>query len=118
MARRIWLCERKKKVYCCRGRPNTCNNLRLLQAEDSPFHDEVLIGATDRINAILDEVRDAAPEGLHLAAIDTTTGLLLVWVEAIEPPDDLSPYVTADSPEDVIEDALGLEDEAALKTGA
>jgi hypothetical protein len=118
MAKRIWLCQRKKKVYCCSGRPNTCNNLKLLQAEDSYFHDEALIEATDRINAILAEVRDSAPPGEHLAMIDTTKGLLLAWAEAIEPPDDLSPYVTADSPEEDIEDALGLEDEPALKTGA
>ena len=119
MAKRIWLCETKKKVYCCKGRPNTCNNLQLLQAEESFFHDETLIGATSRINAILAEVREYAPTDQHLALIDTTTkGVLLVWAEAIERPDDLGPYVTPFSPEDEIERALGIEEEALLKAGA
>ena len=58
--RRIWLYGAGNRMFCCAGRPNTCNNLSLLQAEAS------------------------------------------------ERPDDLAPYVSSDSSEEAIRDALGL----------
>ena len=111
MAKRMWLVKdkRPKALWCCSGPPYNCENLRLLQAEESHLHDRALIRATDRINAILDEVRQQAPDGHHLALIDTTMGLLLVWAEAMERPDDLRPYVSSESPPEQIRRALGLQ---------
>jgi hypothetical protein len=107
MARRIWLWG-SSRVYCCSGRPNTCNNVSLLQAEASEFRGGELAEATEQINQILDGLRGQEPEGKHLALIDTSLGLLLVWAEAIERPDDISQYVRAESPEDEIREALRI----------
>jgi hypothetical protein len=109
MARHIWLTTYGKHVYCVRGRPNTCNNLRILDAEENAdFHPPALVEATGEINAILRRLREDAPPDRRLALIDTNVGLLLVWVEATERPDDISRYVTAQSPQEEIDAALGL----------
>lgn len=106
--KRIWLARYGNQVFCCAGRPNTCNNLRLLKAEESEFHDEAVIEATSRINAILAELKPRAPENHHLALLDTSLGLCLVWAKRIERPDDLSGFVRATSTEREITRALRL----------
>jgi hypothetical protein len=111
--RRIWLARMAGHVYCCDGLPNTCSNLTLLQAAESEFHDAVLIEATDQVNEILRRVREQAPRGRHLALTDTSLGLLLVWAEAIDPPDDDANYVSAESDEAAIRGALGINGESA-----
>jgi hypothetical protein len=109
MAKRIWLASYGKHVYCCSGRPHSCHNLRLLEADaNDDSHPPELVRATDQINEILTELRPQAPAEHHLALIDANVGLLLVWAEKIERPDDLSPYVTAESPQEEINAALGL----------
>jgi hypothetical protein len=119
MARRIWLASYRGRVYCTAGRPNTCNNLRLLQADpEMDFNTPALARATDQINEILAELRSDAPEGHHLAAIDTYQGLLLAYAEAIPRPDDISEYVRAESPEEVVRATLGLRDGEATSKGA
>jgi hypothetical protein len=115
MARHIWLATYGKQVYCVRGRPNTCNNLRILEADENRnFHPPELVRATDQINAILTELRPQAPPDRHLALIDTNVGLLLIWAEAMERPDDISGYVTAQSPQEEITATLGLTGVAAV----
>src|SRR5687767_8882921 len=89
MGRRIWLGKSGRHILCVSGRPNTCNNFTLLVAEQSDFYTEPLQGATEEINAILARVREQAPDGLHLALIDTRDGLLFVWAEAAERPGDI-----------------------------
>jgi len=84
----------------------------LLEAECSEFHDKRLQEATERINEILDGLREAPPNDTHLVLTDTSVGLLLAWAESIDRPDDLAPFVTADSEEDDIREALGLPPEA------
>jgi hypothetical protein len=111
--RRIWLYGAGRHMFCCAGRPNTCNNLSLLQAEASEFHDSRLQEATDQVNRIFAGLQSQAPEGHHLALLDTSLGLLLAWAEESERPDDLTPYVSADSAEGAIRDALGLGGEAS-----
>src|SRR5215213_9675177 len=113
MARRIWLARYGSRVYCCSGRPNTCNNLRLLQAAESGFHDQRLKEGTERINEILAELRDAPPEGAHLALIDTNEGLLLVWATGIDRPDDLTDYTWHQSPQEEIRSVLGIDEAVA-----
>jgi hypothetical protein len=109
MARHIWLATYGKQLYCVRGRPNTCHNLRILEADvNGTFHPPELARATDQINAILTELRPQAPTDQHLALIDTNVGLLLVWAEATERPDDISGYVSAQSPQEEIDATLGL----------
>ena len=109
MAKRIWLASYGTHVYCCSGRPHSCHNLRLLEAEENDdFHPPELVRATDQINEILTELRPQAPPDRHLALVDTNVGLLLIWAEGIERPDDISPYVTAQSPQEEINAALGL----------
>jgi hypothetical protein len=108
--RRIWLAEHHHQVFCCRGRPNTCNNLSLLDAEKSPFHDDALIQATGEINEIFTRLREQAPVDHHLALIDTGLGLLLVWAQATDRPDNVRAFVRYESPEDEKAQALGLKD--------
>jgi hypothetical protein len=111
--RRIWLATHQGRVYCCSGRPNTCNNLSLLSAEESQFHDDKLSRATAEVNDLFARLHAEAPAGTHLALIDTTFGLLLAWVEGIDRPDDISEFVRAESPEEEIRQALGLEDDVS-----
>jgi len=107
---RIWLCGTARHMLCCAGRPNTCNNLSLLEAEPSEFHDSRLREATAQVNRIFAGLQADAPQGQHLALIDTSLGLLLVWAEAtVTPPPDDAPYVSADSEEDAIRGTLGLD---------
>ena len=106
--RRIWLYGARNHMFCCAGRPNTCNNLSLLQATASEFHDSRLQDATDEVNRIFAGLQSDASEGRHLALLDTSLGLLLAWAEAIERPSDISDYVTAWSDEREIREALGI----------
>ena len=119
--KRIWLGGSKRNPVCCDGPPDhdVCHNFSLLQADESDFHDRWLIEATESINHVLRDVGEHAPPDRHLALINTGLGLLLVWSEAIERPNDISGYVTYESSEEEIRDALNLpDDESAAKTGA
>jgi hypothetical protein len=111
MAKRYWAKGKKSDPICLLGPPDddVCHNLSLLRAEESTFHDQALIDATEQINAIFRELREKAPGGRHLALINTSLGLLLIWAEeATEPPE--RPFVTYRSREKQIREALGLVD--------
>jgi hypothetical protein len=117
--KRIWLSGGPKHPYCVDGTPDSdvCHNVSLLQARESDFHDQVLIDATRAINTILERapMQPAPPNrppNTHLALINTSLGLLLVWAEAIERPGDISEFITYRSPEEAIRDALGIEGES------
>jgi hypothetical protein len=107
--RRIWL----GGGDCCRGRPDTCQNARLLPAHESDFHDERLIEATRRINEIFKQLGEPPP-GRHLAFADTGFGFVLIWARGIDRPDDISEFVRYESPDEEIRQALGLHDESAV----
>ena len=119
MAKKIWIDgkRQKKNMICCVGRPNTCNNISFLHAEESEFHDATLEEATDEFNRTFARLHDLAPPGRHLALIDTRVGLLLVWAEAAERPPDLSEYTWYESPEEEIRSALGLAPAEAAAAG-
>ena len=112
MPKKWWGKEQpKRNPDCYRGPPDddVCHNLSFLRAEESAFHNQALIDATERINAIFRRLRRQAPDGTHLALINTSLGLLLIWaVEATGPPGER--IVTYRSPEEEIREALGLVD--------
>jgi hypothetical protein len=106
--RRIWLYGGQQNMSCCLGRPNTCHNLSLLHAHESDFYPDALDRATNQLNELFAQLNADAPEGQHLALIDTSLGPMLVYAKAIERPADISGYVTAWSDESEIREALGL----------
>jgi hypothetical protein len=114
---RIWFAGGRTHPKCCDGAPDSdvCHDLRLLEAEESDFHDRRLIDATEAINEIFMRLDERPPPDRHLALLNTGLGLLLVWAEAVPRPDDISQFVTYRSPAEEIREALGLVDEPATK---
>src|SRR4051812_10235441 len=102
---RMWVFT-QGKLKCCAGPPDTCHRAEFVEVDDSAFFTEELRAATRRINATLDKISGAAPEGTHLAIIETPDGLLLAWAEF----DDelLADAVTSNSDPDKIVATLGL----------
>ena len=92
---------------CCSGPPNNCHRARLLQADESDFHDAVLIRATDQINEIFKELEEKEPPGRHLRLVDTGLGPFLIYAVEID-----RPFVTSESPDEEIRQELGLKREA------
>jgi hypothetical protein len=118
--KKFWAFGPSKHPTCYNGEPDcdNCHNVRLIGAKPSKFHDQTLIDATQRINAIFDELRGQADPGLHLALINTGLGLLLIWAMEGDRPDDTTDLVTYWSTADEIVAALGLEPEAGTKRPA
>jgi hypothetical protein len=89
---RIWFAGGRTHPKCCDGAPDSdvCHDLRLLEAEESDFHDRRLIDATEAINEIFMRLDERPPPDRHLALLNTGLGLLLVWAEAVPRPDDIS----------------------------
>lgn len=91
----------------CVSGPSGCTRAILLRAEESGFHDQTLIAATQAINKILEGI-PMHPEGLKLSFTLTRMGIFLLWVEhgGIVPPD----AVTMDMDNATIAAALRLID--------
>jgi hypothetical protein len=112
---RLWFAGKKNHPKCCDGTPDSdvCHDLSFLEADRSDFHDRSLIDATQDINKIFMRLEERPPRDRHLALLNTSLGLLLVWAEGVSRPDDISEFVTYRSPAEEIRDALGLKDESA-----
>lgn len=90
----------------CTSGSGSCFTAHLLEAEMSEFHDDKLMSATQRINQILDSVRDDIGNR-KLSFVKTRQGILLSWVHHgldVCPPD----AVTAESDDATIALALHL----------
>ncbi|MEO6588189.1 MAG: hypothetical protein ABIP06_02575 [Pyrinomonadaceae bacterium] len=67
-------------LSCVSGDASTCNEVNILEAEESDFHDCNLIDATAAIKEILAKI-PADPNGRSLSFLHTNMGTLLAWVE-------------------------------------
>lgn len=63
----------------CSETGNSCSYARFLDAEDSVWHDETLIQATQELNEILGRLPQEV-DGRNLSFIHTRMGTLLAWV--------------------------------------
>lgn len=90
---------------CVSGDSNSCNEVNILEAEESDFHDCNLIDATAAIKEILAKI-PADPNGRSLSFLHTNMGQLLAWVEhGSEPGEDT---ITADDDDTTVAAALKL----------
>lgn len=69
----------KGPLSCVDGGGN-CGRVKILEAEESDFHDCNLINATRAIKAII-ELIPPDPNGRNLSFLHTKMGTLLAWVE-------------------------------------
>ena len=92
-----------KHVECDSGN-GSCWTARILQAEDSPFHDKYLADATVKIKENLEGIPPRS--GYTLSFVHTDLGTLLAWVHhGTTIPDDAVRYGDDDAK---IAEALGL----------
>ena len=81
---------------------------KMLQAEESKFHDAALVKATGQINEILGALPQEDERGRRLSFLHTPFGTMLAWVSHdVEIPKDA---VTVNSPKEEHIKALGLID--------
>jgi hypothetical protein len=92
-------------LACVSGDPSTCNEVNILEAEESDFHDCNLIDATAAIKEILAKI-PADPNGRSLSFLHTNMGQLLAWVEHGGTPSEGA--VTADDDDATVTAALKL----------
>lgn len=89
----------------CFSGSGTCVVGDLLEAEESPLHDQSLIDATQQIKQILTAI-PADPQGRQLSFLVTGNGLLLAWVNhGVDIPADA---VTAKDEPAIVAKALKL----------
>ncbi len=103
-----------EKAICETG-SSTCTVAKLLEAEASGFHDEVLIEATRKIRQILEGI-PPDPRGRSLSLLHTNFGSLLAWVDhyATAPEDGVRP----DADDATIAKAMRLKGYATSGAGA
>jgi hypothetical protein len=92
-------------LSCSSGDP-TCSLASLLEAEESTFHDAVLIQATTEINSILASIPEDE-NGRNLSFLHTDMGIFLAWVEHGGTP--VEDALTADSDAEELAAALKLQ---------
>lgn len=100
---------RKHKILCVPCNRPECGLAGLLEADTSNFHTDPLAEATRAINEIIAAV-PPDPEGRRPAFIQTSLGIMLVWVEhhddpAIARDEDV---VTSADDDDTLAKALNL----------
>lgn len=90
---------------------NSCTEARMLVADPSAFHDDILIEATRRINEILEGLPKDA-DGRKASFLHARIGTLLAWVKHGEEsiPEDA---VTAESDSETLRKALNVKGYAA-----
>jgi hypothetical protein len=91
-------------ISCSSGNP-TCGLASLLEAEESCFHDNALIAATQEINKVLLNIPEDA-KGRNLSFLQTKMGILLAWVE--HDTEQIAGAITADSDKEAVTAALKL----------
>lgn len=90
------------EINCDTG-SGSCFNAVFLNADVSPFHDQGLQDATDKINEIIKAIQ--GKPGYELSLLNTNTGLLLAWVS----------HGGTTSPDDITSDNTDAEIKAALR---
>lgn len=73
-----WVAGKDGKLTCVTG-SRACTQAKVLEAEESDFHDARLIKATQAIREILAEI-GADANGRELSFVHTNMGSLLAWV--------------------------------------
>jgi hypothetical protein len=109
--------EYKGEVWCVGDKDHHCHNCSFFFARESDFYNARLRDASARMNAMLSELREEAPDGRSLVLLSTSLedergghGLLLAYARiGDEPP--AGKYVDYDSKEDEIRRALNIQNE-------
>lgn len=99
------------KIWSCVSPGKGCSGSVLVDAANTPIHDEVLIEATAKINAILSEYAAKTPRpDTKLCILKIPAGLVLAWVSTSGNGEGERITITPDSKqyEDIINESLGI----------
>lgn len=94
----------ESRIGCSSG-SGTCRMTKMLEADESEFHDAQLAAATQQIKAILAAI-PPDPSGREISFVHTNMGTLLAWVEhggAVDPRS-----ISDDASDEELAAALGL----------
>lgn len=95
-----------KGFLYCLPTGDGCGRARLLEADESDFHDQYMSEATKAFNSILNLI-PADSQGREISFIHTNMGTLLAWVDHTGKV--ITPEVSDESTDTEIADALGLQ---------